>query len=154
MKGAWTKHHRPLEVPTKIHIPYSVDGITIDKASYRVVAMVLHQGASHENGHFVAIHACDNTYWHVDDNQYPQPILGLSSQQEQEILQVWLIHDPSDEMEYVILEEIIQPVNKKAKTHYDVVPLRFANVTTFGRKIQDWVWSKADNIIMLQDGWQ
>ena len=58
-QGAWTKHHRRLEVPTSVNIPYSNDGTNIHLAVYKTVAMVLHQGESHENGHFVAL---DNTY--------------------------------------------------------------------------------------------
>lgn len=38
----WTKHHRRLEVPTDVYIPYSNDGILINKAGYKIVAMIPH----------------------------------------------------------------------------------------------------------------
>ena len=111
--------------------------------------MILHHGESHHSGHFTAIHALDNVFWSVDDNQFPQPIGGLTDQQETEVLQVWLVHDPMQDDSDDIL--ISQPATKKTKTHYDDVLLCFANVTSFGKKVQDWVWSKADHLIFLQE---
>lgn len=49
-----------------------------------------------------------------------------------------------------IMEEP-QPPHKKSKTLYEDVHLCFANVTTFGRKVQDWVWSKGDHLLFLQE---
>ena len=92
-ENMWTKHHRQLEVPTVITVPFSNDGVSISKAGYRTVAMILHHGETHHSGHFTAIYALDNAFWSVDDNQYPQPIGGLTPQQESEVLQVWLVHD-------------------------------------------------------------
>lgn len=40
-QGQWTKHHREIDIPTRVQIPFSEDGIN-----------VLHQGEGHENaGH-------------------------------------------------------------------------------------------------------
>lgn len=76
----------------------------ISKAGYRIVAMVLHHGDSHHTGHFTTIHALDNTFWFVDNNQYPQPISRLTEQQEKEVLQLWLIHDAFEEEEEQLQE--------------------------------------------------
>lgn len=35
------------------------DGISINKAVYKIVAMILRLGETHENGHFVAVHSID-----------------------------------------------------------------------------------------------
>ena len=148
-ENMWTKHHRQLEVPTVITVPFCNDGVSISKAGYRTVAMILHHGKTHHSGHFTAIHALENAFWSVDDNQYPQPIGGLNEQQESEALQVWLVHDPmEDDSDDNLIPE---PVIKKSKTHYEDVLFCFANVTSFGKKVQDWVWSKADHLIFLQE---
>lgn len=142
----WTKHHRPLEVPANVIIPYSNDGIVVAKARYRIVAMVLHQGTSHDNGHLVAVHAIDNTYWLVDDDQFPQPTRELTDQQEREVLQLWLAHDPTDEMEEDHISEEPPPPTKKQKTHYEDIQIASPMSPPL-----DWVWSKADRIWFLQE---
>lgn len=87
----------------------------------------------------------------MDDNQFPQPVQGLSGQQEREILQLWLVHDPSDELEDEQAFEQTELPSKKVKTHYDNIHLCFANVTSFGRKVQNWIWSKGDHTLFLQE---
>ena len=146
----WAKHHRELHIPTEVFLPYSNDGIAVAKAYYRVLAMVLHQGETHDSGHFMAIHAVDNAYWLVNDNIFPKPISNLSEQHGKEVIQLWLILDPNDEMQVDFVAEE-SPPPKKQKTHYDEINLCFANVTTFGKKVQDWVWSKADHLLFLQE---
>ena len=150
MQQQWTKHHRELHIPTEVFLPYSNDGIAVAKAYYRVLAMVLHQGETHDSGHFMAIHAVDNAYWLVDDNTFPKPIRTLTEQHGKEVIQLWLILDPNDEMQVDFVAEESPPPKKK-KTHYDEINLCFANVTTFGKKVQDWVWSKADHLLFLQE---
>ena len=149
LENEWTKHHRQVEVPPVITVPYSNDGVSVSKAGYRTVAMILHHGEDHHSGHFTAIHALDNALWSVDDNQFPQPIGELTSLQESAILQVWLVHDHMlDDSDDLFVPE---PAPKKTKTHYEDVLMCFANVTSFGKKVQDWVWSKADHLLFLQE---
>lgn len=43
------------------------DGKNVRYASYQIVGLVLHQGTSHETGHYQSILAIDNAYWPADD---------------------------------------------------------------------------------------
>lgn len=81
-EGMWTKRSRAVDVPQRLMVPFSLNGVQVEKAWYRPVALVLHQGHSHENG-----------------NAYSQIISELTQQHAQRALQVWLVLDPSDEME-------------------------------------------------------
>lgn len=98
LEGTWTKHHSELTIQTNVHIPFSEDGENVHYATYQVVGLVLHQGATHENGHYQAILALNNVYWLADDNVYPVPLAKLTPQQQAEISQVWLTLAPTDAM--------------------------------------------------------
>ena len=150
-QGQWTKHHREVEIPTRINIPFSEDGINVHYASYQIVAMVLHQGEGHENGHYQSILAIDNAYWLGDDETYPTPISFISPQQRKEISQVWLVLSSPAELVPDTAIEIAETLAKKPKKAQEVLQLLFGNVTFFGRKVQDWIWAKADTILMLQE---
>ena len=150
LQGQWTKLNRALEFGTSINIPFSDDGIHVHQATYRIVSMILHQGQGHENGHYVTIHAMDNAYWLADDDQYPQPLGQISQQQQQEVVQLWLIHDQQELVPDTV--EALQPSQaKRAKHHYETLHLVFANVTSFGGRVQDWIWTKGDHLLCLQE---
>lgn len=97
-EGTWTKHHRELELHNKVSLPFSEDGLNVHLATYQVVGLVLHQGMSHENGHYQSILAINNVYWLADDGTFPTPLPHLSSQQRKEISQIWLTAAPTDEL--------------------------------------------------------
>ena len=150
-QGQWTKHHREVEIPTRLNIPFSEDGINVHYASYQIVAMVLHQGEGHENGHYQSILAIDNAYWLGDDETYPTPISFISPQQMKEISQVWLVLSSPAELVPDTAIEIAETLAKKSKKAQEVLQLLFGNVTFFSKKVQDWIWTKADTILMLQE---
>ena len=141
-QGQWTKRHRELEIPTRTNVHY---------ASYQVVAMVLHQGESHENGHYESILAIDNAYWLGDDESYPTPIPFISTQQKKEISQVWLVLSTPDELVPDTAVEVAESLRKKPKKAQEVLNLVFSNVTFFGKKVQDWIWATGDAIMMFQE---
>ena len=149
--GTWTKHHRELDLPTRLNIPFSEDGEHVHYATYQVVGLVLHQGASHENGHYQAILALNNVYWLADDNAYPVPIAHLTSQQRTEISQVWLTLAPTDEMVTDTALELTGQEAKKARICHETLHFSFSNVTFFGKKVQDWIWGQGDTIMFFQE---
>ena len=110
-----------------------------------------HPTSPSENGHYVAIHCLDNAYWYADDEQYPVPLPYLSEEHKQQIVQVWLTLDSADELVPDTLEAWEPALQKKQRCHYETLHLPFANVTNFGRKVQDWVWAKTDHLLFLQE---
>lgn len=92
--------------------------------------MILHQGQGHENGHYVTIHALDNTYWYADDRQFPVPLSHITDQHCREVVQVWLVHDNNGELVPDTVEAMEPSQPKRAKHHSETFQLVFANVTT------------------------
>ena len=151
LHGIWTKHQRAVEIPTRVSIPFSEDGIHVHSATYTVVSLVLHKGQSHEAGHYVAIHALDNAYWYADDESYPVPIEHLTDLHLTEIVQVWLAFECNGELVPDTIEALVPSQAKRAKRYSEVLHFVFANVTSFGRRVQDWLWTKGEHIILLQE---
>ena len=149
--GFWTKHHRELDLRTKVTLPFSEDGVNVHMATYQVVGLVLHQGASHENGHYQAILAIDNIYWLADDGSYPTPLAHLSLQQRKEISQIWLTVAPTDELVTDTAMDVAEYLPKKPKTCQETLHISFSNVTFFGKKVQDWVWGQKNTIMLFQE---
>ena len=142
-----TKHEQPVEIPVRVRIPFSEDGIHVHKASYKVISLILHKGQGHEAGHYVAIHCLDNAYWYADDDQYLTP---LPEEHQRQIVQVWLVLEAADELDPDTLEAW-QPVLKKSRGHYETLNLFSGNVTQFGHKVQDWIWTKPNHLVFLQE---
>ena len=151
VEGQWTKHNRPLDLSTTITIPFSEDGINVHSATYRIVSMILHKGQGHQNGHYVAIHAMDNAYWYADDGTFPAPLPQLLDSHRQEIVQVWLVHECSGELVPDTVEALEPSQPKRARRHTETLHFVFANVTSFGRRVQDWVWTKGEHILLFQE---
>ena len=149
--GAWTKHHRELELPTVVRLPFSEDGINVHMANYQVVGLVTHQGASHENERYQTILAIDNIYWLADDGTFPTPLPHLTLQQRQEIAQIWLIAAATDELVPDTAMEVAEYLPKKPKACHETLYLSFSNVTFFGKKVQDWIWGQGDKIMLFQE---
>ena len=150
-EGTWTKHHRELEIDTKVNLPFSEDGSHVHMAKYHVVALVLHQGATHENGHYQTILAIDNIYWLADDGTFPSPLPQLTSQQRREISQIWLVAAPTDELVPDTAIEVAESLPKKPRFCHETLHITFSNITFFGKKVQDWVWTQGDTIMLFQE---
>lgn len=149
--GVWTKHSRELEIPTNVNIPFSEDAVHVHMTNYKVVSLILRLGQGHENGHYVAIHALDNAYWVADDDQYPVATAHLTEQHRREVVQVWLVQDHSGELMPDTMEAFEPSVPKKAKLHSEELQLVFGNVTFFGSRVQDWIWTKGEHLLFLQE---
>ena len=146
-EGTWAKHHRELDFNTHVNLLFSDDGHNVHQASYQIIGLVLHQGATHENGHYQAILAIDNVYWLADDNSFPTPMPHLTAQQRKEIS----VAAPTDELVTDTAMEISHTQPKKARTSQETLHFSFSNVTCFGKKVQDWVWGQGDTIMMFQE---
>ena len=149
--GTWTKHDRELDLGTEINIPFSEDGNHIHQAVYRIVSLVLHQGAGHQNGHYQTVLLMDNAMWLADDEAYPVPLNHLSPQQRREILQIWLVKEPEDELVEDTQEAYQAPVAKKQTAAHETLHLLLGNVTQYGAKVQDWIWTKPDTMLFFQE---
>ena len=147
----WTKHHREIETSTRISFPFSEDGQHVHLASYKVIGMVLHQGVDHQTGHYQSILSVDNIHWLADDEAYPQAIPHLSTQQRKEITQIWLALIPDDEMVPDTAVEIEAIMPKKPRQSQENLHIIYSNVTSFGRKVQDWLWHQGDSIMLFQE---
>ena len=112
VEGSWTKHEQPVDIPIRVRFPYSEDGIHVHMATYKVISLILHQGQGHENGHYTAIHCLDNAYWTADDDQYPVPLPQLQPHHMSQVVQVWLIFQPPDELQPDALEACPQEAQK------------------------------------------
>lgn len=155
LERQWTKRNRPLDISTGIPvitIPFSEDGVHVRSATYKIVSLILilHKGQGHENGHYVAIHALDNAYWYADDDTFPVPLPHLTDLRRQEIVQVWLVHERSGELVPDTVEALEPSHPKRAKHHSETLQFVFANVTSFGRRVQDWVWTKGEHILLYK----
>ena len=150
-EGTWTKHDRELDLLTEINIPFSEDGNHIHQAVYRIVSLVLHQGEGHQNGHYQTVLLMDNAMWLADDEAYPVPLSHLSQQQRKEILQIWLVKEPEDELVEDTQAAYQAPAAKKQKVAHETLHLLFGNVTQYGAKVQDWIWTEPDTLLFLQE---
>ena len=140
-----------LELDTKVNLPFSEDGQHVHMATHQVVGLVLHQGVSHENGHYQTILAIDNIYWLADDGTFPTPLPQLRLQQRKEISQIWLAAAPKDELVSDTALEVAEYLPKKPRTCQETLYITFSNVTYFGKKVQDWVWAQGDTIMLFQE---
>ena len=135
--GTWTKHHRELELQTRVNLPFSEDGHNVHYATYQVVRLV-----------YQAILAVDNVYWLA---AFPTPLPRLTTQQSKEISQIWLVAAPTDEMVTDTAIEMTASAPKKARTCQETLQISYSNVTFFGKKVQDWAWGQGDTIMMFQE---
>lgn len=116
MKALGPNILRELDLHTRVTIPFSEDGANVHTATYQIVGLILHQGATHENEHYQAILAIDNVYWLADDGAYPTPLPHLSLQQRKEISQIWLVVAPTDELVTDTAIEMAEYLPKKTRT--------------------------------------
>ena len=93
----------------------------------------------------------DNAYWYADDETFPVPIQHLADLHGTEIVQVWLAFDCNGELVPDTVEALAPSQAKKARHHSEVLHFVFANVTSFGRRVQDWIWTKGEHILLLQE---
>lgn len=140
-----------MDISTGISTPFSEDGVHVHSATYKIVSLVLRKRQDHEAGHYVAIHALDNAYWYADDGAYPVPLSQLSDLHRTAIVQVWLAYECSGELVPDTVEALAPSHAKKAKHHSETLHFVFANVTSFGGRVQDWIWTNGEHILLLQE---
>ena len=76
--GEWTKHHRPLLVPSIFNLPTTQDGNETRTTQYSVIGFLCHSGTAHLQGHFYAVFIYRGLYWIVDDGVFPRACPQLS----------------------------------------------------------------------------
>ena len=74
VNGAWTKHHRELQVPSIFNLPLTMDGNETQTLQFSVIGFLCHSGTAHQEGHFFAVFVYRGLYWLVDDGAYPKAI--------------------------------------------------------------------------------
>ena len=88
VNGAWTKHHRDLQVPSIFNLPLTMDGNETKTQQFSVIGFLC---TAHQEGHFFAVFVYRGLFWLVDDGAYPKAIQGISEKIKQQIVQVWAI---------------------------------------------------------------
>ena len=111
----------------EVNFPFSEDGHHVHTAAYRIVALVTHQGVDHHTGHYQSLLLMDKAVWLADDGQYPVPIGQVTTQHQREVLQLWLVKEPADELVADTHAEYVEPHVKKARHAHDTLTLLFAN---------------------------
>lgn len=101
--GEWTKHHRPLQVPSIFNLPVTYDGNETRTKQYSVIGYLCHSGNEHQRGHFFAVFMYRGLSWLVDDGAFPRPTAQLPEEMKQ---QMWAV--PSEQL----LEQLNQHQKK------------------------------------------
>lgn len=117
-----------LDFGLDINLPFSEDGQHVHMAAYRIVALVTHQGMDHHTGHYQSLLLMDNAIWLADDDQYP----ALTQQHRKDVLQLWLVKEPEDELAPDTQADYQAPPSKKQRQSHETMTLLFGNVTHFG----------------------
>ena len=152
----WTKHHQVLHVPSVFNLPYTLDGNKIQTEQYSLIGLLCHSGTAHKSGHFFAVFAYRGLYWIVDDGSYPRPVARLQDSLLTQIVQIWAIpsdmvlpeHIPSDILaSQTELSEV--QAHKRHCTHG--VGFSFANVTTLGQSVRQWLLGRERTPIFLAE---
>ena len=149
----WTKHHQALNVPSIFNLPYALDGNKTQTVQYSLIGLLCH---SHKSGHFYAVFAYRGLYWIVDDGSYPRLVAQLQESLKTQIVQVWAI--PSNMLLPDAIPHDIQqssaehsevPPNKRQCTHG--VSFSFANVTSLGQAVRQWILGRERTPIFLAE---
>lgn len=93
----------------------------------------------------------DNALRYAEDGAYPTPILHLTDRCKKDVVQLWLVQEPIDELVPDAVGALDLPQAKRSKLHLEPLHLVFGNVTFFGHRAQDWIWTKRDHLIFLQE---
>ena len=147
VQGQWTKHHRPLRVPSIFNLPYTLDGNTTRTRQYSIVGYLCHSGTEHQHGHFYAVFIYRGMSWIVDDGSYPKVLSQITETTKQQIVQVWAVPSeillpaavPHDDVSKV--DKVEEPPTKRR--NQEGVSFEFANITNVGQQVRQWLISKS-----------
>ena len=151
--GAWTKYHRPLQVPSIFNLPITTDGNSTRTQQFSVIGYLCHSGNEHQHGHFYALFLYRGLSWLVDDGLFPRALPGIQDSLKQQIVQVWAV--PSDMLLPSNLQhdEIArgpkqsEPAPKKRCS--EGLSFDFANVTNMGQQVRQWLVSRPRQSIFV-----
>ena len=132
----------------------------------------MHVGRDHKAGHYYTVLIYKDMFWIADDGQYPQPLPALTANMRRCIVQVWAVPSCAlaDEFrpgsmtrvsramiraaEQEAEEVEILPPTKRARvegTSKHMLQVHFANVTQFGKSVQEWFWSRPDGVHLFTE---
>lgn len=146
VQGKWTKHHRPLQVPSIFNLPYTLDGNTTRTSQFSVVGYLCHSGNEHQHGHFYAVFLYRGMSWLVDDGACPKVISQITETTKQQIVQVWAV--PSErllpgQLAHDSLQRTRSSAEQPAKRrNTEGLCFEFANLTNMGQQVKQWLISK------------
>ena len=144
-KLEWTKHHRPLQVPSIFQLPVCLDGETTRTEQYSLVGLLCHIGNAHYSGHFYAVYIFRGLYWLADDGSYPRALPILQDNIKKQIAQVWAMpsshllpsHIKCDFPTASKEENAMEPDAKRRCSHS--TGFAFANVTSLGHDVRQCI---------------
>ena len=155
-KGEWTKHHKPLEVPSIFNLPVCYDGQTTRTEQYSLVGLLCHTGDGHKSGHFYAIFVYRGLYWIADDGAYPRALPQMQENIKQQIVQVWAI--PSKQLLPVNLKCDFPTTHTSGTSEQEAkrkcqegVDFAFANVTNMGQEVRQWLGGRSRTPIFVAE---
>ena len=82
-------------------------------------------------------------YIYILHKVYPAPIPHLIDQHKKDVVKLWLVQEPIDELVPDTLEALPEPPEKKHRQHLETLNLIFGNITDFGHRVQGPSWTTA-----------
>ena len=145
--GRWTKHHRPLRVPSIFNLPLTLDGNSTRTKQYSVVGYLCHSGNAHQHGHFYAVFLYRGMSWIVDDGAFPKAVAQITAETQKQIVQVWAVPSeillPDHIQHDVIIKKKEPEFEPESKRHCsEGLRFDFANITNMGQAVRQWLLSK------------
>ena len=124
-------------------------------------AYVCHGGPNHDTGHiYFVILVYRDLMWLADDGRAPTVLPFLTPQLAGQIVQVWAVQTSVFVTPRQIARALPPPEPpdfdpplhetppKKARFTQQLLRLNYANITSFGKQVLDWLWSR-DNELCL-----
>ena len=151
--GTWKRHNLPLEVENTLQVAVSWDGVEAYTETYRVAAMILHQGSGNLRGHFTTVLYYQDIGWVVDDGESPKPFDDLTDEQKGNIFQIWLVQEElvnfesRCKMDRPTNEDKQTPPTKRQKQ--EALECAVLNVTQYGKEIDKWLMAQPRRPIFL-----
>ena len=154
-KGEWTKHHKPLQVPSIFQLPVCHDGQTTRTEQYSLVGLLCHTGDGHRSGHFFAIYIYRGLYWLADDEAFPRALPYLQDSIKQQMVQVWAIPSRQllpDHLKCDFPTGLVETTREEPTAErrcQEGTEFAFANVTTLGHEVRQWIGRRPRNPIFV-----
>ena len=136
--GRWTKHHRPLRVPSIFNLPITLDGNSTRTKQYSVVGFLCHSGNERQHGHFYAVFLYRGMSWIVVDGAFPKAVAQITAE-----TQCGRCHPNS----YCRLTSSMTCSSRRKSRRCkrqcsEGLRFDFANITTMGQSVRQWLLSK------------